>query len=183
MPVYAWIVRLNKRRMLKANSPRHRWRHAIFFLTAALVVAADQLSKLWIRSNLLVGQSLFEVGFFRFTHIHNTGAAFGIFRGYSSVLMIVAFIGVAVLLVYTLFIHSRFSLLDGRLSRLALGLILGGTIGNLIDRLRLGYVTDFIDVGAWPTFNLADSSVVVGVIIFAGTLLYLTRVEKGGGDR
>lgn len=169
--------------MLKANSPRRKWWHAIFFLTAALVVVADQLSKLWIRSNLLVGQSLFEVGFFRFTHIHNTGAAFGIFQGYSSILTIVAFIGVAVLLTYTLFIHPRFPLLDGKLSRLALGLVLGGTIGNIIDRLRLGYVTDFIDVGVWPTFNIADSSVVVGAIIFAYVLLPLARAGKESDDR
>ena len=169
--------------MQKADSPRSKWWNTIFFLTAALVVVADQLSKLWIRSNLLVGQSLFEVGFFRFTHVHNTGAAFGIFQGYSSILTIVAFIGVAVLLTYTLFIHPRFPLLNGSLSRLALGLVLGGTIGNIIDRLRQGYVTDFIDIGVWPTFNLADSSVVVGAIMFAYVLLPLARAGKESDDR
>ena len=168
--------------MQKANSPRGKWWYAIFFLTAALVIAADQLSKHWIRSNLLVGQSLFEVGFFRFTHVQNTGAAFGIFQGYSSVLVIVALVGAAVLLFYTLFIHPRFPLLDGKLSRMALGLVLGGTVGNITDRLCLGYVTDFIDVGIWPTFNLADSSVVVGVLIFAYTLFPLVRLEKESDD-
>ena len=64
--------------------------------------------------------------------------------------------------------------------RLALGLVLGGTVGNLVDRLRLGYVTDFIDVGIWPAFNIADSAIVVGVIILAYSLCSLARAGKGG---
>ena len=164
--------------MQKADNSPVKWLTTIFFVTAVLVVVADQLSKLWIRSNLLLGQSLFEVGIFRFTYVQNTGAAFGIFRGYSSVLTIVALVGVAAILFYTLFLHPRLPLMDSKLSRIALGLILGGTIGNVIDRLHLGYVTDFIDIGIWPTFNLADSSVVVGVILFAYVLLPLARVDK-----
>ncbi|GAG06558.1 unnamed protein product, partial [marine sediment metagenome] len=66
--------------MQKANYLQGKRRNVVFFLIAALVVAADQLSKIWIRSNLDVGQSLAEMGFFRLTHIHNTGAAFGLFQ-------------------------------------------------------------------------------------------------------
>lgn len=150
----------------------------VFFLTALLVVAADRLSKLWIRSNLLVGQSLPEAGFFRLTHVHNTGAAFGLFQGQSFPLTIVALVGIAVLLLYALFIYRRFPFLDDRLGKSALGLVLGGTVGNLIDRLRFGYVIDFIGVGIWPAFNIADSAIVVGVIIFAYSLLPLARAEK-----
>jgi len=174
----AWIARLNKRRMQKANSLGGKWWNAVFFLTAALVIVADQLSKLWIRSNLLVGQSLFEAGFFQITHIHNTGAAFGLFRGYSFVLTVVASVSIAVLLFYVLFICRRFPRLDSKLSRVTLSLILGGSIGNLIDRIRFGYVIDFIGIGIWPTFNLADSSVTVGAIVFAYSLFRLLRVEK-----
>ena len=143
------------------------------------MVFADQLSKLWIRSNLLVGQSLFEIGFFRITHIQNTGAAFGLFRGHSLILTVVALFGVAVLLLYVFFFYRHYPLLNNRLSRVALGFVLGGTIGNLIDRLRLGYVTDFIDFTVWPAFNIADSAITVGVIIIAYSLLSLVRTEKG----
>jgi len=165
--------------MQKVNSLQGGWWSAIFLLTATLVVVADQLSKLWIRSNLLVGQSLFEIGFFRFTHIHNTGAAFGLFRGHSLILTVVAVFGVAVLLLYAFLLYRRYPLLNNRLSRVALGLVLGGTIGNLIDRLNFGYVTDFIDFTVWPTFNIADSAVTVGVIIIVCSLLSLARAGKG----
>ena len=165
--------------MQKASSLRGRWWSAIFLLAAVLVVVADQLSKLWIRSNLLVGQSLFEIGFFRITHIHNTGAAFGLFRGHSLMLTVVALFGVAVLLLYVFFFYRHYPLLNNRLSRVALGLVLGGTIGNLIDRLQFDYVTDFIDFTVWPVFNIADSAITVGVIIIAYSLLSLVRTEKG----
>jgi signal peptidase II len=148
------------------------------FLTALLVVVADQLSKLWIRSNLLEGQSLFEVGFFKIIRFPlNTGAAFGLFQDQSFALTIVAIVGIALLLVYAFIIRPRFSL-DNLLTRSALGLILGGTIGNLIDRLRFNGVTDFISIGIWPAFNIADSAIVVGVILFAYSLLPLARAGK-----
>ena len=164
--------------MQKADPPRGKWRNAVFFLTALLVVAADQLSKIWIRSNLATGESLPETGFFRLTHVQNTGAAFGLFQGQSFPLTIVALIGVVVLLLFVLFIYHRFPFLDSRLGKPALGLVLGGTAGNLIDRLNLGYVTDFIDIGIWPAFNIADSAITVGVILFAYSLLFLTRAKK-----
>jgi len=169
--------------MQKAKSLQGRWRNVVFFLTALLVVVADQLSKMWIRSNLVVGQSLPETGFFRLTHIHNIGAAFGLFQGHSFALTIVALVGIVVLLVYALLIYRRFPILDNLLGKSALGLVLGGTVGNLIDRLHLGYVTDFIDVGFWPAFNIADSAIVVGVIILAYSLCSLARVEKHGSRK
>ena len=165
--------------MQKASEFRSGWQwNMLLFLIALLVVAADQLSKVWIRSNLLVGQSLFEAGFFRITHVNNTGAAFGLFQGQSFLLTIVALVGITVLLVYTLVIYRKFPLLDNRLGRSTLGLVLGGAVGNLIDRIRLGYVTDFISVGLWPAFNIADSAITVGVILFAYSFLRSARAEK-----
>ncbi len=165
--------------MQKASELRSGWQwNMLLFLIALLVVAADQLSKVWIRSNLLVGQSLFEAGFFRITHVNNTGAAFGLFQGQSFLLTIVALVGITVLLVYTLVIYRKFPLLDNRLGRSTLGLVLGGAVGNLIDRLRFGYVTDFISVGLWPAFNIADSAITVGVILFAYSFLRSARAEK-----
>jgi len=150
----------------------------VFFLIALLIVVADQLVKLWIRTNLAAGESLFELGFFRLTHISNTGAAFGLFQGQTFPLTVVSFVAVAILLLYAFLFYRQFPQLDRWLVWTGLGLILGGTVGNLIDRLRLGYVTDFIDFGFWPAFNLADSAIVVGVIIFAYSLLSLARAEK-----
>ena len=164
--------------MQKVNRLQDKWRNVVFLLTALLIVAADQLSKVWIRSNLAIGQSLPEAGFFQLTHVNNTGAAFGLFQGQSFALTIVASVGVAVILAYGLFLYRRFPYLDNMLGKSALGLVLGGTVGNLIDRLRFGYVTDFIDFGFWPAFNIADSAVTVGVIIIACYFIYLAKAAE-----
>ena len=165
--------------MQKESNLWGNWRRNVFFLLVALlVVAADQLSKTWIKFNLAFGQSVPETGFPRITHIQNTGAAFGLFQGQSFALTIIAIFGVIFFLVLALIIHRRLTFLGSRLGMSALGLILGGTIGNLIDRLRLGYVTDFIDVGFWPAFNIADSAVVIGTILFAYSLFSVARTAK-----
>ncbi len=165
--------------MQKANRLQGRQRNVVFSLVALLVVVADQLSKLWIRSNLAVEQSLFELGFFQIIRVPpNTGAAFGLFQGQSFALIIVSLVVITALLLYAFFIYRRFPFLDNRLTKSALGLILGGTVGNLIDRIGLGGVTDFIRVGTWwPAFNIADSAVTVGVIIFAYSILRLAQSE------
>ena len=149
----------------------------VFLLTAFLVVAADQLSKLWIRS-YPEAVPIFEAGFFRIIRNHNTGAAFGLFQGYPLTLSLIALIGIVVLLLCVLFFFRHYPFLDNRLGKPALGLILGGTIGNLIDRLHLGYVVDFINIRIWPVFNIADSAIVVGTILFSYLLLSLTMAKK-----
>ena len=164
--------------MQKANHLQANWRNIAFFLIALLIVVADQLSKLWIRSNLAVGESGFESGFFRLTHVSNTGAAFGLFRGHTLPLTVVSCVGIALLLLYAFLFYRQFPQLDRWLAWIGLGLILGGTIGNLIDRLRLGCVTDFIDFGFWPAFNVADSAIVIGVIIFVFSLLSVIRATN-----
>ncbi len=164
--------------MQKVNRLRHKLWSVFFLLIGLIILVFDQLSKAWIRTNLLEGESLFKLGFFRITHVHNTGAAFGLFHGQSFILTIVALVAIFVILVYGLFISRSFPWLDSRLSKLALGLLLGGTLGNLIDRLRLGYITDFIDFSYWPAFNFADASVTIGIIIFAYSLLRSAKIEK-----
>jgi len=166
--------------MPKVSSPPAR-RYFVLFLIALLLVAADQLTKWWIRENLAVGQSLWRWGIFEIGRVPpNTGAAFGLFPGHTLVLVIVSAVGIAFILVYAFIIYRRYPFLDSWLSRIAVGLILGGTIGNLIDRSlyllgRLDGVTDFIHIGWWPPFNLADSAVVVGVILFIFSLFPLTQ--------
>ena len=162
--------------MQKLNSLQGLWRRNVaFFLTALAVVSADQLSKLWVKSNLAVGESLPETGFFRLTHVHNTGAAFGLFRDQSFLLTVIAIIGVVFLFFLVLFMYRRLQFLNTISGKISLGLILGGTVGNLIDRLSDGYVTDFIDFNFWPAFNIADSAVVVGAILLAYSIIRLTK--------
>ena len=164
--------------MQKASSLQAKlWWGVVLFLIALLILVADQLTKAWMRSYPLE-QPVFELGFFRIINIHNTGAAFGLFQGHTFALTIVSLVGTGILLVYALLVHRSFPILDNKLSKLALGLVLGGTVGNLIDRLSLGYVTDFIDFGFWPAFNIADSAITVGVILFAYSLLRLSRTKK-----
>jgi signal peptidase II len=133
---------------------------------AALVLLLDQFTK-YLVIQLLPFRSSFPLeGFLRFTHVHNTGSAFGILQGLNTPLIFVSFIGVIILvLIYRSQPHPSNWL------RLSLGLQLGGAFGNLIDRLRLGYVTDFIDVGPWPVFNLADASIVTGLVLLAWIFL------------
>ena len=154
------------------------WRNGVFLLAGFLIVLADQLSKTWIRANLLVGQSLFDVGFFRITHVNNTGAAFGLFQGHSATLTIIAIISIAALLFCVFFSHRFLPFLDNMPGKSAFGLVLGGTVGNLIDRFRFGYITDFIDFNLWPAFNIADSAITIGVLIFAYALLRGFQAKK-----
>jgi len=151
---------------------------SVLFLTALLIAISDQLTKTWIRSNLAYGQAIPESGFFQITHVQNSGAAFGLLTDQSILLAVVASAGVVLLLVYAFFFHHRLPFLNNIPGSLALGLILGGTIGNLIDRLLRGYVTDFISVSIWPDFNIADSAVTVGAIMVAYSLLLMVRVEE-----
>jgi signal peptidase II len=166
--------------MPKASNPPAR-RYSVFFLIAFLLVVADQFTKWWIRSNLDVWESLWRWWILEIARVPpNTGAAFGLFPDQTLALAIVSAVGIAFVLVYAFVICRRYPFLDSTLSWVALGLILGGTIGNLIERLlyllgRLDGVTDFIHIGWWPPFNLADSAVVVGVILFVSSLFPLAQ--------
>jgi signal peptidase II len=163
--------------MQKAGFRRGVWRNILFVLSAALIVTADQLTKTWIRS-YAGEQPIFEAGIFRILDVRNTGSSFGLFQGQNTILTVVAFIGVFLVLSCAILISLRYRAMDTWYSKLALGLILGGTVGNLIDRLARGYVTDFVDVGIWPTFNIADSSMVIGVILVACFVLFSKRVRE-----
>lgn len=143
---------------------------SLLLLVAAAVIVVDHVSKLYIESWLPLNRSWApfpEVAhLFRFTHVTNTGAAFGLFPGGSLFFTVVATV-VGIFIVY-----YNYQLPAGhRPLRIALGLQLGGALGNLIDRLRLGHVTDFLDFGPWPVFNLADTSIVAGVILLGFLML------------
>jgi signal peptidase II len=144
------------------------------------VLVADQLTKLWIRSTLDIGEVLWRAGIFSIVRSKNTGAAFGLFQEHSLAIAIVAIVALALVLFYVLCAHRRYPIFNSRLSWVALSLISGGIVGNLIERVcnlvdpsRFIGVTDFISVGWWPSFNIADSALFVGTILLACSLLLM----------
>ena len=147
-------------------------REALFIGVAAVVFAADYLTKLWVRTSMFPGQSIFPDAPVRLTYITNTGSAFGLFQDQTVFLVITAVIGIGAIILY----HSMHSAKTLPLT-VSLGLQLGGAAGNLVERLQYGRVTDFIDLRFWPVFNVADSCIVVGVALLAW-LLFTTGKEK-----
>ena len=134
--------------------------------TVALVVAMDQISKLLVRANLEHGQSWPSEGVLRLTHGTNTGSAFGLFPNQTAALVVASVIAIGFLAYF-----YRAHALPRPLLRFAIALQLGGALGNLIDRVRAGAVVDFIDLGWWPVFNLADSAIVVGIALLLSVLI------------
>ncbi|HEY8486634.1 MAG TPA: signal peptidase II [Limnochordales bacterium] len=138
---------------------------------AALVLAADQLSKAAVQARLAVGESvLLAGGWVRLTHLRNSGAAFGLFSGQQA-LFVVATGAVVALAVLWSCRAAASPASPGRGVSAGLGLASGGAVANLADRLRHGAVVDFIDVRLWPVFNVADAAIVVGVALLAWRLL------------
>jgi len=140
---------------------------------AAIAVAAvvgDQVTKHVVVSNLQLGEGLHVVGPFWIRHVRNSGIAFGLFSNATPAVIVVTGIAVAWMLVYFARSGARHPVLP-----VALGLVIGGSVSNLADRVRLGYVTDFLDLRYWPAFNLADSFIVIGVGILLVALLLAER--------
>jgi signal peptidase II len=136
-------------------------RLAPFLGVSAVVVAVDQLTKAFIRDRLAEGEAWPVLGsLLRISHVENSGAAFGILQGAGVFLLIATVVGVAALVVY-LFVVP----MSSRWYTFSLSLILGGAVGNFIDRATRGTVTDFIDPARYPAFNIADSSIVVGIVV------------------
>jgi signal peptidase II len=158
------------------------WRAGIFLIIAASVVALDQTTKMWVRSNIGLYETIPIAGCLSLTNARNTGSAFGLFVNQAFLLTIIAIIGLMAILLFYRYL-SRFNILGV----LALSLVFGGAIGNLIDRLRFGYVTDFIDVRLWhdfhwPAFNVADSAITVGSIVLVVFVFLTIRKENGSAS-
>jgi signal peptidase II len=149
-------------------------RAQVLLLTTALAITVlDQVVKRVVVNALRMGDSVDVIGpVVRLTRTSNTGAAFGLLRGRSN-----WFIAVSLVAAVAIVAFSRRIAKAGRTERVAFSLILGGTAGNLIDRIRLGAVVDFIDIGAgafrWPAFNVADSAITIGVSLLAVSILFL----------
>ena len=126
-------------------------------------VVADQLTKALVSSRLTLGDAVAGLGPFSIHHVQNTGIAFGLFADSTSAVIVLTGIAVGAMLLFFARSARRHPLLP-----VSLGLVIGGSVSNLIDRVRLGHVTDFLDFDYWPAFNLADTFIVVGVgLLFA----------------
>ena len=156
-------------RSLAAGSPQ--WMGLMLVVLSA--VAADQLTKRIVTSQLAVDESLDIVGPFSIHHVQNSGIAFGLFASATAVVTALTAVAVGWMLLFFARSGSRHPVLP-----LALGLLIGGSASNLLDRIRLGYVTDFLDVRFWPAFNLADTFIVVGVAVLLVALLAADRTER-----
>lgn len=148
----------------------------LLLLVAGFVILLDQITKSIVRANLPfgVGWTPFEIiPFFRIVHWENTGAAFGMFQGGGVVFTILAVIVSIIIIIYYPQIPEKYIFM-----RIAVAMQMGGAIGNLVDRIRFGPVTDFIAVGVFPVFNIADASITVGVAVLLLSLWVEERKQK-----
>lgn len=156
---------------MRCDQQKRRW--LVPFVVALLIVVGDQVSKVWIVRELgpepleraipLIGQTV------QFIYSRNTGVAFNLFPGMSSIFIVTSLlIALGALYVYRFYLPNHCSIIQ-----VSLGLIEGGAIGNTLDRVRVGYVIDFIQVGWWPVFNVADSAITSGAVVLAFYLLLI----------
>ena len=148
---------------------------------AVAALAADQVTKHIVTSQLAFDDELHVLGPLWIRHVHNSGIAFGLFASATSVVILLTVLAVAWMTLFFARSGSRHPLLPT-----ALGLVIGGSAANLLDRVRLGYVTDFLDLRFWPAFNLADTFIVVGVALLfaalAGKEPALERRRRGASS-
>lgn len=163
--------------MSRPGNPLTDRRSLLVLFTVFSVVLLDQITKAWIRTYEL-GDVIYRLGFIRIIRTQNTGAAFGIFQDQAAALIIFRSIGVVLLLALAFWTYRRYPSLVTTWNRAAFSFILAGTLGNLIDGIRFGAVTDFIDPGFWPAFNVADSGISVGSVMTGVSLLRTAFLER-----
>jgi signal peptidase II len=139
-------------------------------LVLALVLLLDQVTKALVRNGIEVGEEDAILPAVTLVHVRNTGVAFGAFSGGGIIVVVLVALALSALLFY--FVTH----IDKRLIWLPTGMLLGGSIGNIIDRVRDGAVTDFVKLPAWPAFNVADISITFGVLV----LLWVIEQQDGG---
>ena len=147
----------------------------LYFLAVLAAYLLDQFSKYIVMGMLTPGSSTSVVkGVFHLTLVHNTGAAFGIFKEHPLLFVVIAAAFSLILIIFMIVKRRILSMIE----KISLSLILGGTLGNLTDRLRFGYVVDFLDFGVWPVFNVADSCITVGAVLLAWSILTSSGKNK-----
>lgn len=151
-----------------AIRPRDGW----FLALALAIVGLDQATKWVIREAVERGEAYAVVWPLKIVHVTNSGAAFGLFQGAGPLLALTSILGMGAILVYLFnpgFAHP--------LMRLGLALMLGGAVGNLIDRVAKGEVVDFLKVPNWPAFNVADSAITIGVLLLIWAVMFDTTPD------
>jgi signal peptidase II len=149
------------------------WQWAGLGAVVIAAVAGDQVTKYVVRSHLRLYESVKVLGPFSIHRVQNSGIAFGLFESATALVTVLTALAVGWMLVFFARSGSRHPVLPA-----ALGLLIGGSSSNLVDRVRLGHVTDFLDLRWWPAFNLADSFIVVGVAILLLALIAADRKPK-----
>lgn len=156
--------------------------YLFLFPVSGTIILLDQITKAIVRSNLSQGEAWspwpWLMPYARIVHWNNTGVAFGLLQGQNFIFTILAVIIAAAIVYY----YPKFSKEDWPL-RLALALQFGGAIGNLIDRITVGHVTDFISVGNFAVFNIADSSITVGVGVMILGIWWKEKQESKHADQ
>ena len=157
---------------------RRAW---VVLLVAGIIITLDQLTKEWVRLNIPKYGSIIPIPalgeYFVFEHVDNYGAAFGILQNQGMLFVVIAVVVAIAILLYVRYLPTEHSFV-----RILLGLQLGGAVGNLVDRINQGFVTDFVKMGIpgvyyWPNYNIADSSIVIGVIAL-GIYIILDDIRK-----
>ena len=154
------------------------FRNRLLIVVAVTTFALDQLTKAIVVARLLRGTSWPDSGFFRFTHIGNTGSAFGLFNGLNSFLIAGSILGIFVLV---LFYRSQAN--PNGLMKLSMGMMIAGAVGNLTDRVFRDHVVDFLDVGPFWIFNVADASISIGLTLLAVSVLLVDQRGSNYGEQ
>ena len=142
-------------------------------LLALFIVIIDQLSKLYIQTHMELGMSIHVIqDVFHITYILNPGAAFGLFENQTAFFVIIAICMIIAAIYFYPMIPKQY-----RLLRFGMGLMVGGAMGNVLDRIKTGYVVDFFDFRIWPIFNIADVGIVCGVGCIIFTIVYLYKED------
>jgi len=137
-------------------------------LITLFIIIIDQFTKLLIIKKFNINETLPIINnIFHLTYIQNTGAGFGILKGFNILLILISIVVVIIIIYYIKNIKENEKILQ-----ILLAFVLAGTIGNLIDRIRLNYVIDFLDFRIWPVFNIADSFITIGII---GLIIYFWK--------
>lgn len=158
------------------NSPRTN--SILSFIIVGVVIGVDRVTKIFFSRLLETGESIPVIkNVFHYTLVHNTGIAFGLFKDQGLIFIIIPLLTALAIAVYLYW--NRESKCFSRLYVCALSLILGGAIGNLVDRVAYGYVIDFFDFRVWPVFNIADSAITIGMAsIFFHYVITAKRQSK-----
>ena len=138
----------------------------------SFVFISDQITKYVVYKNMSLGESIPAEGIIRITYARNTGMAFSLFENFGIILLILSLIIASILIIYLFTIDKPRILI-----RVFSGLVIAGALGNILDRIRFGYVNDFIDVGWWPIFNIADSSITIAIVIYIFDAIFIQKLK------